>query len=408
MNNSDNLVPFISDYVLPLFPGSRIIETDHPSPKKSRMLVARQGPTQLAIRAEPTASSRILIGRSQPFTNDEQNLVKQLIAVYDELVRTNERFTEELSGLVLKAAISRFLSASNSERLLSIISLFESLAGRTYEGQNLSSGVGIFENDESSDISIRDYYTNDFGLVLANGVSSIVIVNQNGEVIGHEVLVETSGNPFAPQVYNAAANWSEQGIVLALNRNNEILIFKDKKMLFSKRRLKWQYYSHDTSIQALAAGNRKSWVPSLRSAIYESILDASFARTGGLIAVAKRPKMKSVKSILDSKDLIASGTTLKAQHIRRVIDEKPFQQLERRLRQELLAIDGAVVLDYQGYVIGAGSIVTRVDATSDGGARSAAAKALARFGIAIKISMDGQITGYTEEKQTVKRYFAYA
>jgi hypothetical protein len=59
----------------------------------------------------------------------------------------------------------------------------------------------------------------------------------------------------------------------------------------------------------------------------------------------------------------------------------------------MMSLDGATVLDYRGSVLAAGAIV-RVTGGSEGGGRRAAAKALSRLGLAVKISTDGGITAF--------------
>ena len=76
--------------------------------------------------------------------------------------------------------------------------------------------------------------------------------------------------------------------------------------------------------------------------------------------------------------------------------KKPFQRLDRRLRQEILSMDGATVLKHTGEVLAAGSIV-RVPAGSAGGGRRAAALQLSKHGLAIKISADGPVTGFRNQ-----------
>jgi hypothetical protein len=74
----------------------------------------------------------------------------------------------------------------------------------------------------------------------------------------------------------------------------------------------------------------------------------------------------------------------------------PFQKISRPVREEMTALDGATVLDATGRVIATGAIV-RVPAGSEGGGRRAAAKALSRLGLAVKISADGGITAFTNK-----------
>jgi hypothetical protein len=146
-----------------------------------------------------------------------------------------------------------------------------------------------------------------------------------------EYLGDATNNSFAPWVYNPIANWSIRGIAFVLNRNNEILVFKDGKLQFSKRRLTWQYYSHDKAVRILSAGNRKSWSRELRQKVYESVLDVSFARTGGLITLANRSKDSKARQTLAQNDLPGSGTTPKARYVEHLMNTVTFPELHRTI-----------------------------------------------------------------------------
>ena len=75
---------------------------------------------------------------------------------------------------------------------------------------------------------------------------------------------------------------------------------------------------------------------------------------------------------------------------------KRFQSMPRLQREEIAALDGAIVPDAAGVVLAAGAIV-KVPGGSEGGGRRAAAKALSRLGLALKVSADGTITAFTDE-----------
>ncbi len=404
----DPFVQVIEDFLLPLFPGAVIDPSRQPSPANSKQLVSLIRPNQIALRAESSESRRILISRSQPFSKEERQLTTLFIKDYHRISESLDDFKDELSAIALKSSIATFLAVEQHERVFSAISLFESLSGRTYEGSNLSLALGLVDEEAGSTLSIDEYYHNDFGLVLANGFNTIVKADFNGKIIGHEYLGDMTNNSFAPWAYNPIANWSTQGIAFVLNRNNEILIFKDGKLQFSKRRLTWQYYSHDKAVTILAAGNRKSWSQELRQKIYESVLDVSFARTGGLITLAKQSEDSNARRTLAQGDLPGSGITPKSRYVEFLKNTVTFPELHRTIRQELVAIDGATVLDHKGAFINCGAIVTEVFPSPDGGARSAAARALAEYGIALKISVDGQITGYARKGKQIEKYFVYA
>ena len=77
------------------------------------------------------------------------------------------------------------------------------------------------------------------------------------------------------------------------------------------------------------------------------------------------------------------------------------------MRQELVAMDGATVIDFDGTIIAGGAIL-KIEAGSNEGGRLAAAINLAKYGVAIKISQDGQMQAFCPEKRNsnnVKQLF---
>jgi hypothetical protein len=219
------------------------------------------------------------------------------------------------------------------------------------------------------------------------------VCGSDGRVFKLTCLPYATSVEFSPHRLGSIAAWCEkkQRVAIVLNRNGEVLVFKDRKLQFAKRRGAWRYYAHDSVVQRLGGGNK-----ALRRAVYESCLDVSFARTGGCIAVLAAKSSSRLDKVLANRDLITrreqARTRLLAYSAR-----KPFQRLDRRFRQELLSMDGATVLKHTGEVLTAGAIV-RVPGGSTGGGRKAAALQLSKLGLAIKISADGPITGFRNRK----------
>ena len=140
----------------------------------------------------------------------------------------------------------------------------------------------------------------------------------------------------------------------------------------------------------------------VRNAVYESCLNASFARTGacvGLLSSSKEAKWKELVPSHD--DHLDVQNSVKTKAIAQMIGGKPFQELDRRLRQELLAIDGATLLDHKGIALAVGAIL-KIPGGSTGGGRLAAAKELSKSGLGIKVSQDGGIRGFHDGKEEPK------
>lgn len=70
-----------------------------------------------------------------------------------------------------------------------------------------------------------------------------------------------------------------------------------------------------------------------------------------------------------------------------------FKDMDRKLRCELISLDGACILNHNGYVNAFGAIISSKSG-STAGRRGAAAKTLSTFGLAAKISTDGYVELY--------------
>jgi len=82
-----------------------------------------------------------------------------------------------------------------------------------------------------------------------------------------------------------------------------------------------------------------------------------------------------------------------------------IQQFPRTLIVELAALDGAIVLSNQGELLAYGAVLEpkrrgKVDAEE--GSRTKAAIGASNYGLAIKVSSDGDITVYVRGKEFIR------
>lgn len=98
------------------------------------------------------------------------------------------------------------------------------------------------------------------------------------------------------------------------------------------------------------------------------------------------------------KDTIKKLT--KKYYIEKIIkNNRHFSEINRKLRSELIGLDGACILNKDGKMLTFGAIIQN-DSGSSGGGRGAAAKKLSNYGgFAIKISTDGYIEVYHKENR---------
>ena len=88
---------------------------------------------------------------------------------------------------------------------------------------------------------------------------------------------------------------------------------------------------------------------------------------------------------------------LKRKMVKALVGDNTFPKMDRKLRAELIAMDGACVVDWKGRVCAVGAIIQN-DSGSAGGARTAAAKKLSKYGFAVKVSTDGYIEAFVGDK----------
>jgi len=91
-----------------------------------------------------------------------------------------------------------------------------------------------------------------------------------------------------------ASQAAENAVAVALNRNGEILLFAQGELKFAKRRGRWLHFTHKPVVTSMSWGGASPL--DIRESIYESCLDASFARTGGCIGIVRKHQLSTFYS----------------------------------------------------------------------------------------------------------------
>lgn len=242
-------------------------------------------------------------------------------------------------------------------------------------------------------------------------------------------LNEGSPYRFANVICHYAVN---EATAILLLVNGDILVCRNGAVLFVKRNGKWLNFSFSAFEHSfLASEYRQKVSRKLLKAIFSSCIDVSFSHCGGIIALIKNKELLTVKepgslpilSLFDDVSNSISSSSLaerwqkehdenkefkfkeeemkkrllKREMIKSIIaKESSFQDINRKIRCELIGLDGATLFDSNGRIISFGAIIQN-DSGSSGGGRGAAAKKLSSFGVAIKISTDGYIDAYCNQ-----------
>jgi hypothetical protein len=246
-------------------------------------------------------------------------------------------------------------------------------------------------------------------------------------------------------------------IGLFLLQNGDIIIAKEQKIFFIKRNGNWlnfQFSSFENIINSKLNKKYNETFYDLMKQTFASCLDVSLAHTGGIISVISEKKLKELKKITSPIDMLDNNYSEEAlyyyelnkkadkkakildsysidmqEEITKKVKEKypdefnkitkdirkrltkrfviksliskndqplKFTKIDRKLRSELIGMDGATIVDNKGNIISFGAIITN-EAGSSGGGRGSAAKRLSTYGgYSIKISTDGYIELYIQ------------
>lgn len=385
----------VQRFLVPMFPGSRI-EGFQPR-QQTRVVAKGQNDRSLWIKLRKEGETSLSISRTQEFTEADLLVVGHFLEVIREIEPQSEKsFFGDLLYSSIRRVVSRSV-AEDDELVLRLLDQAQSWAEQTYEGKPIAAAIGINPHEEqSSDLHIEDILQEDYGPVLTNGNDTLLEISVSGHVVGHRVVVANGDLPMSPERWAPLAKWACDGrVVVALNRTGESLVFANGSLEFAKRRGAWRRFAHNSVIARLNRFGKLD--QALRKSIYETSLDISFARTGGCIGVAK--DINDIwdlgeKKVIAEEDWLDTAKSTKSRYFAAILKKEKFQNLPRQLRAEIAAVDGALILDQDGEIWAVGAIMQIESGTTGGGGRLAAAKALAAYGGAVKISADGGIRGF--------------
>lgn len=397
--NQQLLREIAEEFLEPLISGSRL-DAGHSASKKGHACVAFKDPCQIEFKADRTDLYRLILRRSQPFKQDGAGRVseKKVIEAFVEVVRTmadglGTAYKADILAAFPRRVVAKALSddLTKQDTILAALDQLALWAAQQYEGKPITAAVGFDPQLNGGSVPLTQFAKEAFSSVLSNGFDTLLTCSFSGEVVGLETLAPPNPAPlFSPYRLGAVSEWAQNGrIALVLNRIGEILVFQDSELRFARRSGRWHFLTHAPLITQMGGPDNME----LRKAVYATCLDASFARTGACIGIVTSNHTKEWPKLAVSPEDHMGGPSTKAKALTAMVAGHKFHDLDRRLRQELVAIDGATLVDQTGALLAVGAILN-IPGGSTGGGRLAAAKELGKLGVGIKVSQDGGIMGY--------------
>ena len=345
---------------------------------------------------------------------EEVNYVLPILRLNDkELLDYQEAIWSTANEKTICSTIGNSLSKIT---LFNLVQKFKRWSQKTYEGKKMPFAVIIKPEKSSSDngFDFIKFLDNNFCATFTDGKNTVAELTADGKLIRHTLVsfsYAKTDNDDSKKIEFSTINYiplanicTGNTIGIALTPCGQILILKNRKIQYAYQKSKWVYYDSDKFVSEAykiielptdepGSGDSKT-NNILYKHIFSDILELSLTGTGGLIAVLNNVSdaQKTFKCLTDMSG--EKKIQEKKKYATNAICGKKYVDINRSIRKELLSLDGAMIINTLGEIIACGEIVRVGIGESTGGARTKAAKELSQYGIAIKISEDGNVECY--------------
>lgn len=448
-NAKKEFMQIINDFISPLIDIKGNFRLVNKSYKNRRIVEIEENDSKRKIRLFPTSNIEAcytpfyieaILNTSVSISGKTEVILRELLKVaeynyytfstrhdYGKGDKRRETYKVRTLNLAFELGICKWLTNTENDAVVlhTVISHMITWSSKTYEGNRIPFGI-VIDFNRKSENDAADYLQflkHDSCAVFTDGIFSGILLDKRGKVLSfitkNSKVVNDLDNHkkvFVPYQFEEIAKHcvgSSVGVIALTG--GEIIIVKDQSIQFARRGGKWISFDfervyHNLRPYFLETENNEDLILFKIREFYCTLLDVSFAHSGGCIAIITPDKDTQVSKITEERiDLYSVERNINVfKNVSSESKEKiiilsyllssdtglcSFFEVDRILRKEILGLDGATVVSLDGSFYCAGSIV-EVSSGSSGGGRTAAAKKLANFGVGIKISEDGYIEAY--------------
>ncbi|MDR2864191.1 MAG: hypothetical protein LBV68_01090 [Spirochaetaceae bacterium] len=345
--------------------------------------------------------------------------VKEKIAPYltiaetDSIKSTIESITETFFNKIIVKNFLELEEITNSDIAKNIIEGLEYWRNKTHEGKKVSYGIIVDTDpkDAPNTLNLFKILREDYMAPVADGLNSFIIIDINGNIIDYKQYDKFYADSMLPYRFSSTA---EEAIpntqkIMILTNLGDILLISDRELKYVKKAKQWIQYIDVAEILAdqISLIHKKPIEKNdiLIRRIYQTCLDVSFAKTGCIIGIIKVEHEEDVKSLV-SEDIKNSSEYREKQNFfflnkNNKNSKLNFNAIGRYKRKELASIDGSFIINTNGKVLNIGDIISIKGGSSSGG-RNAAALEISKYGIGIKVSTDGYIKIFKDDKPLIR------
>lgn len=338
------------------------------------------------------------------------NLMKRFLALSDQ----DSASIRAIRGSFDESVVAEHINEHHKVKVQvsSILAALHTLSEQTYENKALVFGCVLDPAESNNGIAAtfpEPFLSAKKYKALSDGFHTAYHVSADGAVINFVDLdkvdsPELSTRHYFPEWAGPIARVSRDGRCgIALTRQGDILVFDEGVLRFTYRFGRWRYWNHSHVVNLLRDRARAQRVPRsivgyVVGSIYRASLDISFRRSGGLFVILHN--QRDVRKIVRDGDAIGDATRGESDRdFDLVVQQHKMQAMSRGVAVEIASLDGAVVLANSGNILAYGAVLQPKKAgrlRGSEGSRTKAAIGASNYGLAVKISSDGDITIYFE------------
>lgn len=368
---------------------------------------------------------RLPKGTDRALSMREHDICKWIAVRSSEVLRDCRPDSSAASLRAIQAAFDEYVVAAHLQgrhkltlQIAHVFEHFRELAQQKIENRTPTFGCILdpsIEHKEGQALFPREFREIKKFKALSDGFRTAYHISKEG---GLHNLVDLDrfedrdlrGKHFYPDWAEPIARASRDGRCgIALSQQGDILVFDEGTLRFTFRLGQWQYWNHPNLVKLLhdrAAAQRVSSniLGRVVGTIYRAALDVSFRRSGGLFVILHN--RKSLRRIVRQGDAIGDSRRGAAdQQFDPILANHPIWSLARSVVVELASLDGAVVLDNSGRIKACGAVLSpkragRLRAVE--GSRTKVAIGASHYGLALKVSSDGDITVYYKGREFIE------
>lgn len=298
-----------------------------------------------------------LMKRKLPFGMHEKALIEDIVTML--LEKSSNRGLPEIEAAqkVIELAASRFMNERHAGLIFQLIQIYKKWARRSLEQGIFTHTLGIYLNKSSKKECCFLQLSEEEGIQnMGSGNDTLLAIDSKGKVLGVETISFSSGSArklqeaFAPISVADVAMWTgtRNKIAIMLTERGEILLFRNRKLVFACYFSQWQFFPHKHLMDEIFEKHCSKEEMDVRKAVYLTSLDVAFHGKKASIGILAQPyrRKKQLEQIYAFRPGAISKN--KTALIAAVVNNKKFQSLPREIRAELCSMAGVLILDTAG------------------------------------------------------------